>query len=248
MPAPIASPANPQVKYWQHLSRSSARRASGTFMVEGRRCIDGFLQHGWHPRALLCRMDCELPALWPEEMLYRVSDAVCRRISSVQSPSGYLAEFSIPQAQPVIPHKRGLLLVGVSDPGNVGTLLRSAAAFAWGQVVIVGGADPWSPKVVASSAGAMAGLQVHRCAEDTLPQDIAPDLRLCCLVARDGLAPEDVPRSEYWLVVGSEAHGLPDVWLQAANTRLTLPMASQVESLNAAIAGSIACWELSRRG
>lgn len=246
MPAPIASPANPQVKYWQQLARSAARRKSGTFMVEGRRCIDGFLQHGWKPRAVLCRMGCELPASWPEDVLYRISDAVCRRVSSMQTPSGYLAEFALPTPQALDTRARGLILVGVSDPGNVGTLLRSAAAFAWSQVLVVGGADPWSPKVVAASAGALAGLQIHRLAEDTLPQDIAADLRLCCLVARDGCAPEELPRQNYWLVVGSEAHGLPPAWQEQAAYRLTLPMGSSVESLNAGVAGSIACWELHR--
>jgi TrmH family RNA methyltransferase len=69
---------------------------------------------------------------------------------------------------------------------------------------------------------------------------------LCALVARGGDAPERLPRRPRWLVVGGEAHGIPESWLPRCDERLTLPMPGGTESLNAAVAGAIACWLLLR--
>lgn len=236
----ITSPDNALVKQMVALHDAAGRKAAGCFLVEGRRAIDGCLAAGWRPEALTVRGGCDVPGHWPEAI--EVGERVASRISCAATPSGYAAVFTIPDPGRPDPATGGLVLAGVSDPGNVGTLIRSAAAFAMPAVVVAGGADPYGPKVVQSSAGALAALRIHRLAA---PVELAGGAPLCALVPRDGLAPGALPRRPRWLVVGGEADGIPDAWMQACSERLTLPMpGAAVESLNAAVAGAVAMYAI----
>jgi TrmH family RNA methyltransferase len=152
----------------------------------------------------------------------------------------------------VIPEAAGLpggdLLVawGVADPGNVGTLIRCAAAFGLGFAAGPGTADPWSPKVLRSGAGGhfragaarVGGLEPLR----------AGDRRLVASVARGGSAPSALPRGPVAVLVGDEARGLPPEVVAACEAAVTIPMPGGTESLNAAVAGAILAYEVSRRG
>ena len=133
----------------------------------------------------------------------------------------------------------------MSDPGNVGTLLRSAAAFGFRQIVCVGGVDIWSPKVIQASAGVLPLLAIHQV--DTMPAGwTAAAIDSVALVASGGDAPQASPILRVpWPIVGNEAHGLPAEVIDDCRHRLTLPMVPEVESLNAAIAGAISCFVLS---
>lgn len=239
MPAEITSPDNPLVKQLSRLADSAGRREQGLFLAEGMRLIDGFIQAGWQPVHLLVRDDEPLPEGWPS--CVRVSARVSQRLSAAATASGYLAAFSVPVPPPIDPAAGGLVLAAVADPGNVGTLIRSAAAFGVRQVVLAGGADPFGPKTVQASAGALALVHLHRGGPELL-QGGAP---LCALVVDGGLPPRDFAPGPRWLVVGGEANGVPAEWLAACCERLTLPMPGGTESLNAAIAGSIAAYVLS---
>ncbi|MDA3962699.1 MAG: RNA methyltransferase [Planctomycetota bacterium] len=239
MDAPITSTGNPTVKRLVRLAKRSERRASGRFLVEGSRAVDGFLAAGWAPQGLYLRDDLAAPPAWHERPIQLMAAHVIDRISSHHSASGYIAEFAIPEPAALDPAAGGVVCAELADPGNVGTLLRSAAAFGLSQVYLLGGVDPFAPKVVQSSAGALASLRL------AWGPDIAPVLAgapLVALVASEGLGPESLPAGPTWLVVGSEAHGItPD--LQArCDLRLTLPMPGGTESLNAGVAGSIGCF------
>jgi TrmH family RNA methyltransferase len=189
------------------------------------------------------------PEHWPEALIYRLSKPAWSKVATTVNPSGIAAVFALPAIQENcadLAELPTLVLVGMSDPGNVGTLLRSAAAFAWKQVVVVGGADPFAPKVVNASVGAMAALRLWRCPADLAPESLAAKGALHALVARDGVHPRALRiGAAPFVVVGNEAHGLPEHWIRAARHRVTLPMAEGVESLNAAMAGTVACWALS---
>lgn len=238
----LASPDNPLAKRLTALHTATGRRETGLCLVEGRRAIEGCLAAGWRPAHLLLRENIVIPDGW--SMATIISERVAAKISAASTPSGYLAAFPIPDHGPVEVRAGGLVLVGVSDPGNVGTLIRTAAAFAVNQVVISGGADPYAPKAVQASAGAIAAVRVHRIAS---PAGVAGGAALCALVPRGGSAPAGLPAGNRWLVVGGEAEGIPDDWLAACAERLTLPMpGAAVESLNAAVAGAVAMYALSR--
>lgn len=234
----VSATDNPLIRSLAALHDAAGRRAAGAFLVEGRRAIDGFLSAGWTPLHLLVRDGLEAPAGWPA--VVATGERALARASAATTPSGYLAAFAIPPAAPPDAAAGGLLLAGVADPGNLGTLIRTAAAFAIPQVLCAGGADPYGPKAVQASAGALAAVRVLR-GDD--PEALAGGAPLCALVPRGGAAPADLPRGPRWLVVGGEADGIPPAWLERCGERLTLPMpGAAVESLNAAVAGAVAMY------
>ena len=240
----IQAADNPLVKELASLHDAHGRRASGAFLVEGRRAIAGLLAAGWIPLRLCVREGEAVPEGWSSVVM--LGERAAKRASAASTPSGYVAVFAVPDPGRVDPAAGGLVLAGISDPGNLGTLLRTAAAFAVGHVVCLGGADPFSPKAVQASAGAIAAVRLFR------PQgwgDLAGGAPLTALVPRGGLAPAALPPGRRWLVVGGEADGIPAEGLAACSERMSLPMAGPaVESLNAAVAGAIAMWEMFGRG
>lgn len=245
MDAVISSVDNPLVKQLVRLHETRHRRADGHFIAEGQRTIDAFLAAGWAPVHLLVRDGEAVPSGWPRQPLRLVSDRVATKLSQASAASGYLAVFATPAAPALQPAAGGLVLVHITDPGNLGTLIRSAAAFAVPQVVLVGGADPWSHKVVQATAGTLATLPIVLHAGEAGPELLGAGAPVCALVVSGGIHPGSLPRRPRWLVVGSEAHGLGGDWLTGCDEHVTLPMQGSVESLNAAIAGSIMCYLLS---
>ncbi len=145
-----------------------------------------------------------------------------------------------------------VVLAEVSDPGNVGTLIRTAAAAGAGAVVAIGGADPAGPKVVRSSAGAVFSTAVVAASSSvakTVDRLRAGGYRIAATVARGGEAYFQASLGgPLALLLGNEAHGLsPDI-AASADVRLTIPLASGVESLNVAAAAAVMCFEVTRPG
>jgi TrmH family RNA methyltransferase len=246
MPGLVTSLDNPLMKRLHRLHQPRHRREAGRFLAEGLRTIEAFIQAGFVPDIVLVREDEDVPAAWPP--VIRVGARVAQKLSQAVTASGFLAAFPIPAPAPLDRATGGLVLAELADPGNLGTLIRSAAAFGMKQVVVIGGADPYSPKVVQASAGALAAVAVHSVPPEAGLDPLRGGAPLCALVVEGGVAPADLKAGPRWLVVGAEAHGIRPAWLQACDERLTLPMAAGVESLNAAVAGSIACYLLRRTG
>lgn len=240
----ITSPENPLVKRLRRLHEVRHRRTDGAFLVEGARAIAAFIGRGWQPLDLVLTEEAELPPEWAGRTVTRVSATVLAKLSQANTPSGYLAVFALPPAPVLDPATGGLVLHGIADPGNLGTLIRCAAAFAIKQVVLIGGADPFAHKVVQASAGELVMIDLHRYEADQGLAPLAGGAPCCALVVRGGSDPADLPRRSRWLVVGSEAHGLDEAALAACAERVTLPMPGGTESLNAAMAGAIACYAL----
>jgi TrmH family RNA methyltransferase len=241
----ITAPGNPLIKSLLRLHRGAHRREDGRFLAEGTRIIDGFLAAGLVPEHLLVESGRPVPEHWPRGQLRSISQRVVARLSQASTASGYIAVFPMPQAPALRAAAGGLVLHGIADPGNAGTMVRTAAAFGWRQTLWIDSCDPWSGKAVQASAGALAAVAVHRAADgEGVLADLAAAAPLCALVAREGVAPDALAAHPRWLVVGSEAHGLPAALIARCSERVTLPMASDVESLNAAAAAAIACFTL----
>mmetsp|Transcript_8427 Transcript_8427/g.13769 ORF Transcript_8427/g.13769 Transcript_8427/m.13769 type:complete len:204 (+) Transcript_8427:547-1158(+) len=172
-----------------------------------------------------------------------------RQMSAAVTPSGILAVFGIPSSP--LSHELtgpGVVLANISDPGNMGTLIRTAAALGVRTVVIQEGSDPWSPKVVQASAGMIGHVCLFQSAWDQVMKlQLQEGIETCALVVQGGEQPRSicdrVDAKRLLLVVGNEAHGIPPDVLQGCQHRMTIPMPGDgVESLNASVAGSIAMY------
>lgn len=187
-------------------------------------------------------------SLVPKEKAIIVSPIVMNKISNATTPSGLLAVFKIGKKQeaqtPLKISGGGAVLAGISDPGNMGTLIRTAAAVGMKTVVIIDGADCWSPKVIQASAGTISLVNIVQTNWKTLAEKKG-NLKLIGLVVVGGkdiseINKEDLKNS--LLVIGSEAHGIEKSSLADCDELVTLQMPGQTESLNAAVAGSIAMY------
>ena len=166
-----------------------------------------------------------------------------------RTPHGVAAVARIPPAASDAGRDLVLVLAGVSDPGNLGTLLRTAEAVDAAVVLTEGSVDPWSPKVVRASAGSVLRVPVAtRPAPEALDALAAAGLALVGTRSRGGARPEALDlRAPVALVLGGEAHGLPAEVEERIERWATLPMVGRVESLNVAVAGSVLAFEAVRQ-
>lgn len=170
-------------------------------------------------------------------------------LAPTQTPQGVLFLCQLPER--ALPEKlegqRYLVLDGVQDPGNVGTLWRTADAFgADGMILLPGCADPWSPKTLRATMGACFRLPVWEGALDDLTPKLAQaGLPLYATALREDtvdLREMDLRRCA--IAIGSEGRGVSQAVLDASTKTVKIPMAEQCESLNAAIAGAVVLWQM----
>jgi TrmH family RNA methyltransferase len=168
----------------------------------------------------------------------RVTAEALERISSTRSPQSPVAVIEIP-GRPLTPGRSVLVAWGISDPGNLGAMIRTAAAFGLDVMTGADSAELWSPKVLRAAAGShfRTGLA---------PVGLA-GFRTVAALARGGGAPSALPPGPLAVLVGSEAHGLPPDLVDAADLKVSIPMPGGTESLNAAAAAAVLCYLVSSR-
>jgi TrmH family RNA methyltransferase len=177
-----------------------------------------------------------------------VDDETLNRLAGTETPQGVVAVCSEPDVQLTSP-ARVLIADAIQDPGNLGTLIRSASAFDVDAIVTLDGTvDPYNAKVVRSSAGAVARLPILMRSWDAV-QSLVADWGLPLLVAAAGDDAEAPRPSGTWaLVVGNEARGVREPIRDAASASIAIPMPGGIDSLNAGIAGSILMYALTQPG
>lgn len=168
-----------------------------------------------------------------------VDERALSRLAGTKTPRGPVAVVEIPVEW--LDRSRNLLVsVGVSDSGNVGTMIRTAAAMGWGFAYTEGSADPWSPKTIRAGGGGQFQTPVAR-----IPSlaDIS-EWQTVATVVSGGESPPIEIDGPIALLMGEESPGLPEWAVESADHRLTLPMAGPTESLNVAVAAGIAMYAL----
>ena len=251
----IESTANALVKRFKRCHRKKHRDAENVVLVEGRAFVAEVLARGDDVEAVLVADDVSLDEslLARAKRIARAPDFVLKAASTTDSPQGCVALVAKPDL--IFPAAPDFLLAldGVQDPGNVGALIRTAAAAGVDGVVLVGAcADAFNPKTIRGSAG--AALRVPLAAEASWAAAAPRLAELSVVVADAGAGAVDHLDVESWaetcLVVGAEA-GLTDDLLGALDalraTRVRIDVDSSVESLNAAVAGSYLLLDARRR-
>jgi len=225
---PITSPNNETLKDVRKLAGRKWRDKLGRFVAEGEDLVDAAEAAGWAPVARLVAAGSGLAG---EE----VAPHLLAELSSLGSGTRVIGIYDQRYASDL--GRRCVALWGVKDPGNVGTVIRAALAFGASSVALgPGSADPFGPKAVRASMGAVFSVPVRRVrAVDELP---APRVGL---VARAGV-PLDAVEEAATLVVGAEREGVPDDVLAACDATAHIPIAGASESLNAAMAATVALY------
>jgi len=241
----LTSRDNPKVKHWTKLAADGRyRRSKGRALIEGPHLIQAALQAGVPLHAFLVSEKArpEIANLASKPVL--ISDRVFAGIVDAETPPGIAAEISIPSAK--VSDGDAVFLEGVQDPGNVGAIIRSAAAFGIGTVVLDGAcADPWSPKALRAGMGGHFRVAIEAAFEERLK---AFKGTLACTVVRGGSALRDIPSPVGW-IFGGEGQGVSEAVARMAKLKVTIPMAAGMESLNVAAAAAICLYETaSRRG
>jgi TrmH family RNA methyltransferase len=243
----ITSTINPIVKQIGTLEEKKKRRETGLFKAEGVRTVTTLLESGLSCKFLLATEEnMEILKQFPSiKERFCISHQVAQKLTGASTPSGVFGVFHIPETTLPSSLSAGLVLAQISDPGNMGTLIRTSVAMGFKQIICVECTDPFSTKAVSSTAGTLGKASIIIC---SWPELIAHQQRppLCALVVDGGQSPASLNEANMLLVVGNEAHGLPVSWEGACEKKITLPMPGNTESLNAAIAGCIALYELSK--
>ncbi len=242
----ITSRKNPllqQVK--KLLSSRSEREKSGLFVADGTKLLDEAIR--WWPGLDTVILSDGITAQIPEYVrTVYVPEDVMASISPMQSPQGALFLCRLPEKTEFSPKPGMLLLDGIQDPGNVGTILRTADALQIPVALLEGCADPWSHKVVRASMGAVFRI--------TPVQTTWEQVKAACQNANIPLAvtalndrAKDIRRADVKtmaVVIGSEGRGVRQEILDSADQALIIPMNPNCESLNAAIAAAIVMWQM----
>jgi TrmH family RNA methyltransferase len=272
----ISSPANPRISKLQSLHTTRGRKKSGLFLMEGPHLLKALLDADLLPAevyyqpALLQRTSEGMALLerllhhdsLTQQQLIEVSERVIEAIGEVQTSQGVVSVLPLdifsarqmwlrrrPAHRPCL-----LILDDLSDPGNMGTILRTALAADVAAVLLTPNCvDYYSPKVVRAAAGAHVALPVETALSWEL---IAERVQEHCaglprvLLAEAGSAHiyyEQVLRQPFALIIGNEAHGPSQVARALATLPLSIPLANNVESLNAAMAAGIILYEAVRQ-
>ena len=244
----ISSRKNPLLQQVKKLLSSRAeRRKTGLFVGDGVKLLEEAVKYwpGLETVILSEGVEAEVPA---GVRIVRVPEDVMASISPMEAPQGALFLAKLPQAAEFVPQKGMLILDGIQDPGNIGTILRTADAMDVPVVLLEGCADPWSWKVVRSTMGAAFRKPVYQASwEEVLSQCRAANIPIGVTALSDRAVDiRSADLREMALVIGSEGRGVRKEVLENADHELIIPMNPHCESLNAAVAAAIVMWEIKR--
>ena len=259
----LSSRRHPEVQQVRDLvRRASTRRTQGVLIVEGPKVLHEALAAGFAPQLVLLDADApesdELAEICTRAgaAVHWVSSDTLSSVADTRTPHAAVAVVGYPDAGGRQPELPTVVTVGVADPGNLGTLLRSAEAAGARSVVVTEGCDLRAPKVVRAAAGAHFHLQVGECSHDELRHllgewssvgvesyalTVDGEVSLWDIAPGAGGAERQSGRV---VLVGSESHGLPATIAAACSHRVRIPHRGRAESLNVGVAFGVAAFWL----
>ena len=260
----ISSRRNPLVRELRQLHIPSGRRSAGLLLLEGTHLAQEAVQLKLPLRHLLCSAawrqqhatlhQALIGQLTGQHQSIDASDAVLAAVATTEHPDGVVLTLEPPAPPAAAQLSYGLVLDGIQDPGNLGTLQRTALAAGIEQLWLAGGADPWQPKVLRASAGAALELPCWRADRTAVAAEIkGAAARGLQVVASVPPAGGGLP---YWqldwrrpslLLLGAEGPGLSGELLELATHRVCIPHSAAVESLNVAVAAAPLLLERTRQ-
>lgn len=242
----ITSRKNPLIQQVRRLLTSKKERENaGLFVADGTKLLEEAVRY--YPGLQTVILSDGVHADVPEHVeIIRVPEEVMAYISPMETPQGALFLCRLPEPEKFVPQAGMLLLDGIQDPGNLGTILRTADALNVPVVLLEGCADPYSHKVVRASMGAVLRVQPVQAIWEQVKTQCADSKIPVAVTALSNRAQDirNAQLSNMAVVIGSEGRGVRQEILAQANAELIIPMNAHCESLNAAVAATIVMWEM----
>lgn len=253
----ISSRTNARVKQLRAAFAENTRLSEGLVAIEGEHLLEEALRSGIVPKTVFVSARRDLRQDLPRTTeLVRLTEDVFASAVETRSPQGiaalihppsYSLQDVVEQADPLV-----LIAAGLQDPGNLGTLIRSAEAFgAAGVLVTAGTVSAWNQKALRASVGSAFRIPIVAVTREEIVVLKERGIALLAAVGQGGdgvLSAQDADLSgSCGIMIGNEGAGLAEEWLVLANARITIPCPGPVESLNAGIAGSLLLYEASRQ-
>ena len=242
----LTSKNNPLIKETAALKDKKARKQQGMFLVEGRKMAVECQNSDFEIDRVFVSENYAGEVPFAENDIVRVSDDVFRFLSDEKTPQGILCRVKIPTRALTAPKGKCLLLDGVADPGNVGTIIRTANAAGYEEIYLTEEcADPYSPKSVRASMSGVFFTKIYR----------ANRAKILSVLADTPIVVADMggvnvfsfaPPASFALAIGNEANGISGEVEVAATHTVKIPMQATQESLNAAISAGIIMYELNK--
>jgi TrmH family RNA methyltransferase len=235
----ITSKANQLIKKIISLSDKKYRKTYGEYLVEGTKPVTECIKAGKDVTQIICTQ--ELSQNYEGAVV--VSDELFNYISSEKTPQGVIAIVKLPQTQVTKPNGCCLLLDKLQDPGNLGTIIRTANAAGYQDIYLVNCTDAFSPKAVRASMSGIFFVNIH---VGSL-EEIFSAMEETPLIVAD-MNGEDIfafnPPQKFCLCIGNEGNGLSQEVKAKADYSVKIPMRPSCESLNAAISAAISMYTL----
>lgn len=252
----ITSKDNPLLKQVTALQSSAkARKECGLFVLEGLRICRDALENSVAfdklivSKTALAKLENEIEILaLKAENCYLIEDSLFKKISDTETPQGIIAIGKIPEKtyKELDIKGRYIALENIQDPSNLGAVARTAEALGVSGIILSGGCDPFAPKSLRASMGTLLRMPVIRTDNmvDFIKNSVL-DTFACVVDGFEEKIGEGLSFGEGCIVIiGNEANGITAETRMASNHLVTIPMKGKAESLNAAVAASIAMWEM----
>ena len=235
----ISSKDNALIKKVSSLSDKKYRKLYGQFIVESVKAVGECLKAKMDVEIIICTQD--LAPNYPNAQV--VTDAVFSKISTEKSPQGVLAVVNIPKKELSAPKGDCLLLDRLQDPGNLGTIIRTANAAGYDDIYLVNCTDAYSPKAIRASMGGVFNVNLY---EGSLEQvlKVLDGVQILSADMDGENVFSFIPNNRYCLCIGNEGNGLSEELMTRSDNTVKIPMRGSCESLNAAISAAIAMYAL----
>jgi len=241
-----------QISLITSLQNKKYRKQHGLFIVEGIKSVMEFISSSYEVESIFYTGDAntKVGKISHNIKSYELTDTEFQKISTLKSPQGILALVKLPLQQKIVPsnlkNKFSLVLDDVQDPGNLGTIIRTAEWFGIEHIICsIGTVNAYNPKVVQATMGSLARLQIHYTdLTDFIP---ATGLKVYGALLNGQSIYQTVWANEGLIVMGNEGNGISDEIIALIDQAITIPRIGQAESLNVAVATTISCSEIVRQ-
>ncbi len=236
----ITSKSNPLIKTVSSLADKKFRKQLGLYLVEGLKPVRECIFAGSEIERIICTEAHEREFAGATV----VSESVFKSVSAEVTPQGVMAVVKIPREKDAPPEGRSLLLDCLQDPGNLGTVIRTANAAGYGDIYLVNCTDPYSPKAVRASMSGIFFVNIHSGTRERVLEALEGVPLICADMDGENVF-DFVPPKNFCLCIGNEGGGISEQVKSRAAYTVRIPMRKTCESLNAAVSAGIVMYALS---